>query len=186
MQNLITPDMMENRDALPNAVNPVKFIIMSMRHIASPVLYSTAPLSYCVSGAANLFYEGEGESRNDECDDPSMIIYWIIESINEEQSTHDHTHEAGCKLIGFIPCSDAFGVDLMLENYKAGLAKVKEERAQMASVTYEGVKDLFSKESARNEVSSQLRTLVHDDVQQINSQRPYSVNLNDTLQDNNY
>ena len=169
MQNLITPDMLENRDALPNAVNRVKFIIMSMRHIAPPVLYSTAPLSYCVSGAANLFYEGEGESRNDECDDPSMIIYWIIESINEEQSTHDHTHEAGCKLIGFIPCSDAFGVDLMLENYKAGLAKVKEERAQMASVTYEGVKDLFSKESARNEVSSKLRTLVHDDVQQINS-----------------
>lgn len=73
--------MMESKDALPNAVNPVKFIIMSMRHIAPPVLYSTSPLTYLATGAANLFYEGEGESRNDGCEDPSVIIYWIIESV---------------------------------------------------------------------------------------------------------
>jgi len=158
-QNLITPDMMENRDALPNAVNPVKFIIMSMRHIAPPVLYSTSPLSYCAAGAANLFYEGEGESRNDECDDPSMIIYWIIESINEEQSSHEHEHEAGCRLIGFIPCSDSFGVDLMLDNYKAGLKKVKEERAQVAKQTYVAVKELVQDKKGREE-SSQLRHLI--------------------------
>ena len=73
--------MMESKDALPNAVNPVKFIIMSMRHIAPPVLYSTSPLTYLATGAANLFYEGEGESRNDGREDPSVIIYWIIESV---------------------------------------------------------------------------------------------------------
>lgn len=83
-QNLISKNMMESKDALPNAVNPVKFIIMSMRHIAPPVLYSSAPLTYISSGAANQFYEGEGEARNDDCDDPSVIIYWIIESVNDE------------------------------------------------------------------------------------------------------
>ena len=160
-QSLITPDMMENRDALPNAVNPVKFIIMSMRHIAPPVLYSTSPLSYCASGAANLFYEGEGESRNDECDDPSMIIYWIIESINEEYAAHDHDHEAGCRLVGFIPCSDSFGVDLMLDNYKAALVKVQEERAQTASQLYEGVTSLYNEKKMR-EKSPQVQRLVSD------------------------
>jgi hypothetical protein len=61
-QNLISKNMMESKDALPNAVNPVKFIIMSMRHIAPPVLYSTSPLTYLSSGKANQFYQGEGEA----------------------------------------------------------------------------------------------------------------------------
>jgi hypothetical protein len=131
--------MMENKDALPNAVNPVKFIIMSMRHIAPPVLYSTSPLTYLASGAANLFYEGEGESRNDGCDDPSVIIYWIIESIRDHDDSppslaiNEPSHEEceedkyGCRLIGYIPCSDAFGVDLILDKYNKSIGDLKKK-----------------------------------------------------------
>lgn len=64
-----------------NGVDPVKFLIMSIRHIAPPVIYSTAPLTYLSEGAANSFFGGEGENTNDGTDDPSMIIYWIIESV---------------------------------------------------------------------------------------------------------
>lgn len=59
---------------------------MSIRHIAPPVIYSTASLSYISEGAANQFYEGEGVNTNDGIDDPSMIIYWIIESIIQEEA----------------------------------------------------------------------------------------------------
>ena len=107
-----------------NGLNPVKFIIMSMRHIAPPVLYSSAPLTYLSSGAANNFYAGEGENTNDGTDDPSMIIYWIIESVVEQEMpprriviSSDSEEKYGCKLIGFIPCSDIFGVNLILEKY---------------------------------------------------------------------
>ena len=33
----------------------------------------------------------------------------------------------GNRLIGYLPCSDSFGVDLILENYQKDLTKKKEE-----------------------------------------------------------
>jgi hypothetical protein len=43
---------MENKNAeLPN-INVVRFVILQIRHIAPPVLYANAPLSYIAPGAA--------------------------------------------------------------------------------------------------------------------------------------
>jgi hypothetical protein len=106
-----------------------------MRHIAPPVLFSSAPLTYLASGAANNFYAGEGDNTNDGTDDPSLIIYWVIESVVEQEmpprkllTSEDSEELFGCKLIGFIPCSDIFGVDLILEKYQVALSKQKEFR----------------------------------------------------------
>ena len=67
-----------------------------------------------------------------------MIIYWILESekqvemISNKTILNSNTSERddfyGCKLIGFIPCSDIFGVDLILEKYTQALAEQKERR----------------------------------------------------------
>jgi hypothetical protein len=136
--------MMENKDAeLPN-INVVRFVILQIRHIAPPVLYSNSPLSYIASGAAESFYQGEGEATNDGCDDPSVIVYWIVETTLQEVEdvpprmlitnvqdeieldSGEPNFIYGNKLIGYLPCSDSFGVDLILENYQKELAKIQE------------------------------------------------------------
>lgn len=38
----------------------------------------------------------------------------------------------GNRLIGYLPCSDSFGVDLILENYQKDLTKKKEEAERKA------------------------------------------------------
>ena len=65
--------------------------------------------------------------------DPSMIIYWIVESEKQidlmpHMSSVISDDFYGCKLIGFIPCSDIFGVDLILDNFQAALKEQKENR----------------------------------------------------------
>jgi hypothetical protein len=48
-------------DAHLSSVNTLRFLIMSIRNIAPPVLYSQAPLTYLSPGTAGKFYEGEKE-----------------------------------------------------------------------------------------------------------------------------
>ena len=48
--------MLENKDAVLPNINVVRFVILQIRHIAPPVLYSNSPLSYIASGAAESFY----------------------------------------------------------------------------------------------------------------------------------
>jgi hypothetical protein len=76
--------MMENKNAELPSINVVRFVILQIRHIAPPVLFSNSPLSYIVPGAAEQFYQGEGESTNDGCEDPSVIVFWIIETTLQE------------------------------------------------------------------------------------------------------
>ena len=40
---------------------------------------------------------------------------------------HDECEEDqyGCRLVGYIPCSDAFGVDVILDKYNASLEELK-------------------------------------------------------------
>lgn len=112
----------ENMDANISGVNTVRFLIMSIRHVAPPVLYSNAPLTYLAPGTAGSFYEGEQDMMKAE--DPSLIIYWILESEkypdlhpSKLMSSSISEDLYGCRLIGFIPCSDIFGVDLILDKY---------------------------------------------------------------------
>ena len=144
-QTLLQSEMLENKDAeLPN-VNVVRFIVEQVRHIAPPVLYSNSPLSYIQSGAAESFYQGEGEATSGACDDPSVIVYWIIQttlmevddvpprniipSLNQDASfDKEYKTIYGNRLIGYLPCSDTFGVDVILDKYQKDLAKKNEEK----------------------------------------------------------
>jgi len=60
-----------------------KYILLSLRHIAPPVIYIDSPLSYMVEGQANKFYEGEGINTTD-CEDPSVLVYCVIKPITDE------------------------------------------------------------------------------------------------------
>jgi len=55
---------------------------MNLRHYAPPVVYIESPLSYMVPGGAELFYQGEGELDEGICEDPSVLIYFVIEVVN--------------------------------------------------------------------------------------------------------
>jgi len=84
-----------------------------------------------------------------------MIIYWILES---EKSQDLHPNKMmnsnisedlyGCRLVGFIPCSDIFGVDLILDKYTEALAKQKQTREKKEHVRRES---FIVQLSARNE-----------------------------------
>jgi hypothetical protein len=69
-----------------------------------------------------------------------VIVYWIIKttlqkvenvpyknltSINDEQDIieEDEQFIYGNRLMGFVPCSDSFGVDLILENYQKDMMR---------------------------------------------------------------
>ena len=121
------------RIASRKPTNPARDILNAMRHIPPLVIYQDAPISYMAEGLANKFYEGEGENTNDQCDDPSVIIYYIVRALeyDEDQpedkgfniNASEHSpvyhaeavHKFGCRLVGMIPCSDAFGVDLIID-----------------------------------------------------------------------
>lgn len=112
---------------------PGKWIILALRHIAPPTVFEASPLTYMSEGQANKFYEGEGENLNDATEDPSVIVYCAVRQIfevevpKEEQlatsiNAEDFDPEPmrtihGMQLVGLIPVSDAFGVDLLVENY---------------------------------------------------------------------
>ena len=97
-------------------------------------------------GQANKFYEGEGESHNDATEDPSVIVYFAVKpiyevevpkvellatSINAEGYEPEPTRQVhGMRLVGLIPCSDAFGVDLLVDHYTAAIKKNAQEKEQ--------------------------------------------------------
>lgn len=55
----------------------------------------------------------------------------LITAIDEEiDILEDEKFIYGNRLIGFLPCSDAFGVDLILDNYQKDLAKKQAEVAK--------------------------------------------------------
>ena len=120
---------------------PGKWVLLALRHIAPPVVYDAAPLTYMSEGQANKFYEGEGET--DRAEDPSVLVYCAVQpmfdvtapgrdrpvtAINAEDYEPAPTRRVhGVRLVGLIPCSDAFGVDLLVDDYKAALQKVTAE-----------------------------------------------------------
>jgi hypothetical protein len=102
-------------------------------------------------GQANKFYEGEGESHNDAAEDPSVLVYCAVRPIfevevpKEEQlatsiNAEDYDPEPtriihGMRLVGLIPVSDSFGVDLLVENYEQKLKQNAEENeARLANL----------------------------------------------------
>lgn len=98
-----------------------KWIIMALRHYAPPVIYVDSPLSYMSEGAAKRFYQGQQDNCAHNADDPHVISYYAIKTHHcshgcgsniEEQS---ETTSLGCRLVGIIPCSDAFGVDFLID-----------------------------------------------------------------------
>lgn len=115
-----------------------KFIILALRRTAPPVIYLDAPLSYMSEGAAKRFYQGQGEVQNN-ATDPSVITYFVIQPQIESMEKHQldrlfsqnaespnktlSSTQTGCRLVGIIPCSDAFGVDLLIDKYQAALRK---------------------------------------------------------------
>lgn len=140
------PVMDQNLDRRPG-----KWIILALRHIAPPTVYEDAPLTYMSEGQANKFYEGEGESNNDAAEDPSVIVYCAVKPIFEVEvpkqellataiNAEDYEPEPtriihGMRLVGLIPCSDAFGVDLLVERYAEALKKNAEEQdARLANL----------------------------------------------------
>ena len=122
---------------------PGKWILLALRHIAPPVIYDGAPLTYMSEGQANKFYEGEGESNNDAAEDPSVIVYCAVQpifevevpkhellatAINAEDYEPEPTRRVhGVRLVGLIPCSDAFGVELLVDHYKEALREAADE-----------------------------------------------------------
>jgi hypothetical protein len=50
-----------------------------------------------------------------------------LTNIQDVDEIPDSKFIYGNRLIGFLPCSDSFGVDLILENYQKDLMKKKEE-----------------------------------------------------------
>lgn len=124
---------------------PGKWILLALRHIAPPVIYDGAPLTYMSEGQANKFYEGEGESNNDAAEDPSVIVYCAVQpifevevpkqellatAINAEHEPEPTRKVHGVRLVGLIPCSDAFGVDLLVDRYVEALKQVEAEAEQ--------------------------------------------------------
>lgn len=89
-----------------------------------------------VEGQAKKFYQGMAGQTNDVIfEDPSVINYFVIEprysspfeddgspmyglqdhELNAEEVEHRHFN--GTRLVGMIPCSDAFGVDLIIDKF---------------------------------------------------------------------
>lgn len=60
-----------------------------MRHIPPLVVYEDAPISYLAEGRANKFYEGEGENTNGDCDDPSVVNYFIVRALHYDESAKE-------------------------------------------------------------------------------------------------
>lgn len=133
-----------------------KWILLAATHLAPPVIYIDSPLSFLAEGKARAFYQGMGGLNSDEYEDPTVINYYVIEPRYESREDEDgspvaprhnintgiqeprgadsdsmshlsqmHVHY-GTRLVGMIPCSDAFGVDLLTDKYAA---KVTARRA---------------------------------------------------------
>lgn len=89
--------------------------------------------------AARRFYQGEGQTL-DCAVDPSLITYYVVQPFKVDGYSAESIHkfqqlfttfennslrgidrpmvETGCKLIAIIPCSDIFGVDLLLDKHQ--------------------------------------------------------------------
>ena len=101
-----------------------------MQHFSPPVVYIDAPLSYMVEGQAKKFYQGMAGMTNDVAfEDPSVINYFVISATHIKDKDEEENlmasinlndpsqHLNGTRLCGMIPCSDAFGVDIIIEKY---------------------------------------------------------------------
>lgn len=167
--------------------NPAREILTSMRHIPPHVIYQEAPISYMAEGQANKFFEGEGENTNDQCEDPSVIIYYIVQVVEFDEEErfeafksscpspilhhgHMHQHKYGCKLVGMIPCSDSFGVDLILERYNGYIAKRKKEEEERKANFMNTAPETFnlndtSFEMRGGNIDFKLKTLPFSEIQ---------------------
>jgi hypothetical protein len=52
----------------------------------------------------------------------------IQTSINQIEGERDEEHEFGCRLVGIIPVSDAFGIDLIIERYTEQSVEFKKQQ----------------------------------------------------------
>ena len=96
-------------------------------------------------GQAQTFYQGEGEdTTKGGKDDPSTLIYYIVAAneydeiyqapqmsqINEPEM-NDVITKYSCKLVGMVPCSDAFGVDLIIEKFNKKIAENEKNKKDL-------------------------------------------------------
>jgi hypothetical protein len=129
-----------------------------MTHLAPPVIYIDSPLSFLAEGKARAFYQGIAGLNTNKYEDPTVINYYVIEpryealhdeggspigrklnvintglqADNQSESESDfsealHVHH-GTRLVGLIPCSDAFGVDVLADKYAT---KIEGRRASV-------------------------------------------------------
>lgn len=118
-----------------------------MRHLAPIVVYEEAPISYLVNGLAKNFYAGEEESFDTMAnqEDPLSINYFVVRTCQDQDQIEDHINSHSpyihqnleedpskqfkfmCRLVGMIPCSDAFGVDIIVDEYEAAIQKNHKE-----------------------------------------------------------
>lgn len=95
-------------------------------------------------GAAKRFYQGEVKNF---AADPSVIVYYAIQTQladakddsssiysnkmpEQDETKYNDIKLTGCRLVGIIPCSDAFGVDLLIEKYQTALQEREEENQE--------------------------------------------------------
>lgn len=129
-----------------------KSILLAMRHVAPPILYYESPLSYMTENPAKKFYDGEelpedqraeGEHLEHDGAAQNVINYCVIQaryettvpppsiinsSINGERVPGLTQPVVGARLVGMVPCSDAFGFDILISDYQAAVKKVKEQK----------------------------------------------------------
>jgi len=48
----------------------------------------------------------------------------------QDSSIAEYDTRFGCQLVGMIPCSDAFGVDLIVDKYQKALAAREKEKQE--------------------------------------------------------
>ena len=118
-------------------LNPsARSVLSSMRHIQPNVIFENAPLSYMLSGQAQNFYQGEGQNTDFHERDPSSINYFVVKAVEKNWHTtdddhHDHHHKCGnfgLRLVGIIPFSDTFGVDINTDDFIQKIEERKEQR----------------------------------------------------------
>lgn len=138
--------------ALPtNATDAsAKSLLLAMRQVAPPILYYESPLSYMTENPAKKFYDGEelpedqrveGAHLEHDGAAQNVINYCVIQaryetavppssiinsSINGERVPGLTRPVVGARLVGMVPCSDAFGFDILISDYQAAVKKAQE------------------------------------------------------------
>ena len=132
-----------------------KSILLAMRHVAPPILYYESPLSYMTENPAKKFYDGEdlpedqraeGVHEHDGAHEgaaQNVINYCVIQaryetavpppsiinsSTNGERVPGLTRPVVGARLVGMVPCSDAFGFDILISDYQAAVQKAQAQK----------------------------------------------------------